>query len=317
MEKTINKFMRISNNSKSSFSLPQGRKSSNLCRYLCQKRALVFRDFLMLLGILTMVVSPAAAEEGNALDCVIEPHDVVEISSPVQGVLEVVNVERGDIVKKDQVIAKLKSGIEEASVRLTKARADMEGDIHARKAEFEMKKRSAEQLETLFNKKLASLHEYDDAKTLSVIAEYEHKKAIELQHLSQLELAHAQQVLDQRYLKSTIDGVVVERMKSPGEYVEDQPVVKIAQIDPLNVEVIAPIQLLGSIHVGMQAKVKAEQPVDEVYHAKVVVVDSVIHASSGTFGIRLNLPNPGHKISAGLRCKVNFINDEKLPSPKT
>ena len=38
---------------------------------------------LMILGILTMVVSSARAEEGNALDCVIEPHDVVEISSPV------------------------------------------------------------------------------------------------------------------------------------------------------------------------------------------------------------------------------------------
>jgi RND family efflux transporter MFP subunit len=265
----------------------------------------------MILGIFMMIVSSARAEEGSSLDCVIEPHDVVEISSPVQGILEVVTVERGDSVKKGQIVAKLKSGIEEASVRLTKARADMEADIHARKAEFEMKKRSAEQLETLFNKKLASLHEYDDAKTLSVIAEYEHKKAIELRHLSQLELEHAQEVLDQRSLKSTVNGVVVERMKSPGEYVEDQPVIKIAQIDPLNVEVIAPIQLLGSIRVGMQAEVKPEQPVGEVFHAKVIVVDPVIHASSGTFGIRLNLPNPDHKIPAGLRCKVNFISDKK------
>ena len=272
---------------------------------------------LMMLIILTMFVSSARAEEGNALDCVIEPHDVVEISSPVQGILEVVNVERGDSVKKGQVVAKLESGIEEASVRLTKARADMEADIHARKAEFELKKRSAEQLETLFNKKLASLHEYDDAKTLSVIAEYEHKKAIELKHLSQLELEHAQEVLNQRSLKSTVDGVVVERLKSPGEYVEDQPVLKIAQTNPLNVEVIAPIQLLGSIHVGMQAEVRAEQPVDSVFQAKVVVVDPVIHASSGTFGIRLNLPNPDHKISAGLRCKVNFMTDKKSTQPKS
>jgi RND family efflux transporter MFP subunit len=271
----------------------------------------------MMFSVLTMALSSVWAEEGSALDCVIEPHDVVEISSPVQGILEVVNVERGDIVKKGQVVAKLKSGIEEANVRLTKARADMEGDIHARKAEFELKKRSSEQLETLYNKKLASLHEYDDAKTLSVIAEYEFKKAIELRHLSQLELEHAQEVLNQRYLKSTVDGVVVERMKSPGEYVEDQPVIKIAQIDPLNVEVIAPVQLLGSIHVGLQVEVKAEEPVDEVFRAKVIVVDPVVHASSGTFGIRLNLPNPDHKIPAGLRCKVNFSNDKKLPSPKS
>ena len=132
----------------------------------------------MIPGILSITMSFVWAGEGDALDCIIEPHDVVEISSPVQGILEMVNVERGDTVKKGQVVAKLKSGIEEANVRLTKARADMEGDIHARKAEFELKKRSADQLETLYNKKLASLHEYDDAKTLSVIAEFEYKKRL-------------------------------------------------------------------------------------------------------------------------------------------
>lgn len=306
MKKMISKLMRLSN----------VHETTLTSYFLSHRERAGVRGFntrvisCMLLGILVMTASSAWPEEVNALDCVIEPHDVVEISSPVQGILEAVNVERGDTVKKGQVVAKLQSGIEEANVRLTKARADMEGDIHARKAEFEMKKRSAEQLETMYNKKLASFHDYDDAKTLSVIAEYEHKKAIELKHLSQLELEHAQEVLNQRYLKSTVNGVVVGRMKSPGEYVEDQPIIKVAQIDPLNVEVIAPIQLLGNIRVGMQADIKAEQPVNQVFHAKVIVVDSVIHASSGTFGVRLNLPNPDHKISAGLRCKVNFVYGE-------
>lgn len=270
---------------------------------------------LLIISFLTVTSTSIQADEENALDCLIEPHDMVEISSPVQGIIETVTVERGDTVKKGQVVAKLKSGVEEANVRLMKARAKMEGDIHVRKADLELKKRNSEQLESLFNKKLASLHEFDDAKTLSVIAEYEHKKALELYNVSQLELDQAQQILDQRHLKSTVDGVVVERMKSPGEYVEDQPVLKIAQIDPLNVEVIAPINLLGSIQVGMDAEVRAEQKSDTVFQARVIVVDPVIHASSGTFGIRLNLPNPDHKIPAGLRCKVyfNHVKDSALP----
>ena len=268
----------------------------------------------VLLTVLTLSTATVLAEENTALDCVIEPHELVEISSPVSGILDVFNVERGDTVKKGQVVAKLKSGVEEVSVRLAKVRADMDADIYARKAEFDLKKRSSEQLETLFNKKMASLHDHDDAKTLSVIADFEHKKAIELRHVAQVELEHAQEVLNQRFLKSTVDGVVVERMKSPGEYVADQPVLKIAQIDPLNVEVIAPIDLLGSVFVGMEVEVRAEQPVGEVFMAKVVVVDPVIHASSGTFGIRLNLPNPAHKISAGLRCKVSFNKNKKAPA---
>ena len=275
-------------------------------------RKMIYKS--LLLTVLTLSTVSVLAEENTALDCVIEPHEVVELSSPVPGILDVINVERGDTVKKGQVVAKLKSGIEEVSVRLAKVRVGMDADIYARKAEFELKKRSSEQLETLFKKKLASLHDQDDAQTLSVIADFEHKKAIELQSVSQVELEHAQEVLAQRYLKSTVDGVVVERMKAPGEYVADQPVMKIAQLDPLNVEVIAPIELLSSVSVGMEVEVRAEQPVGDVFVAKVVVVDSVIHASSGTFGIRLNLPNPGHKISAGLRCKVSFNKNKKAPA---
>ena len=275
-------------------------------------KALIYKG--LLLTVLTLSTVSVLAEENTALDCVIEPHEVVELSSPVPGILDVINVERGDTVKKGQVVAKLKSGIEEVSVRLAKVRVGMDADIYARKAEFELKKRSSEQLETLFKKKLASLHDQDDAQTLSVIADFEHKKAVELQRASQVELEYAQEVLAQRYLKSTVDGVVVERMKAPGEYVADQPVMKIAQLDPLNVEVIAPIELLSSVSVGMEVEVRAEQPVGDVFFAKVVVVDTVIHASSGTFGIRLNLPNPAHKISAGLRCKVSFNKNKKAPA---
>jgi len=44
---------------------------------------------------------------------------------------------------------------------------------------------------------------------------------------------------------------------------------------------------------------------DDVFMAK-GVVDPVIRSSCGIFSIRLNLPNPDHKISVGLHCKVGF-----------
>jgi len=32
----------------------------------------------------------------------------------------------------------------------------------------------------------------------------------------------------------------------------------------------------------------------------------VLDAASGTFGVRLALPNPGQQLPAGIRCKVQF-----------
>jgi multidrug efflux pump subunit AcrA (membrane-fusion protein) len=81
---------------------------------------------------------------------------------------------------------------------------------------------------------------------------------------------------------------------------------KIAQIDPLNVEVIVPVARFASIKVGMRAKVIPEAPIVDQYMAEVTIVDRVIDAASGTFGVRLELPNPNYRIPAGLKCKVIF-----------
>ena len=39
---------------------------------------------------------------------------------------------------------------------------------------------------------------------------------------------------------------------------------------------------------------------------EVKMIDKVIDAASGTFGARLQIPTPGNKIPAGLRCEVLF-----------
>ena len=81
---------------------------------------------------------------------------------------------------------------------------------------------------------------------------------------------------------------------------------KLAQIHPLRVEVIAPVALLGKLTSGMTADVMPEAPVGGVHSAKVTVVDRVVDAASGTFGVRLELPNPHYRLPAGLKCKVRF-----------
>ena len=277
------------------------------------------RNITIKIIISALLIVPStiyADEEEAALDCVIEPSMLVELSSQVRGVLETISVKRGDFVKKGQLVAQLMSGVEKASVRLSKDRAEMEVDIKSRKAQQEFRKNTFEQVEKLYHKNLASLREYDDARTSSIVADFELEKAIELQKLAALELLRTKEVLKLRSLRSTVDGVVVEIMKSPGEYVEEQPVVKIAQIDPLYVEVIVPEALMGGVEIGKEAEVRVEMPVATHYIAKVSVVDQVIDASSGTFGVRLELANPDYKIHAGQRCQITLVDGPLVAEDK-
>ena len=256
-----------------------------------------------------LVFSNVLLAENEVLDCVIEPSKLIEMSSQVRGVLETVYVERGDFVKKGQLVAKLMSGVEKASVQLSRDRAKMEVDIKSRKAERQFRNNNLKQITGLYHKKLASQREYDDAKTLSVVADIELEKARELKHLAVLELRRTQEVLKLRSMHSVVNGVVVEVMKSPGEFVEEQPVMKIAQINPLNIEVIVPEQLMGNIKIGQESNVILDKPTDSSLVAKVSIIDQVIDASSGTFGVRLTLANPGNKIHAGQRCSVVLVDN--------
>jgi multidrug efflux pump subunit AcrA (membrane-fusion protein) len=67
-----------------------------------------------------------------------------------------------------------------------------------------------------------------------------------------------------------------------------------------------PVALYGQIAEGDTATVEPEAPISGSYKAKVTVVDRLFDAASRTFGVRLVLPNPDLRLSAGMRCKVSF-----------
>ena len=125
--------------------------------------------------------------------------------------------------------------------------------------------------------------------------------------ISRAQLKQAQEQLELRQIISPIDGVVVESDKDPGEYVETNPVMTLVSLNPLNVEVVAPAERFGTIKKGMHGKVTIYGPKNGTYDAKVVLIDQIIDAASGTIRVRLALANPKNAIPAGLKCSVKFI----------
>ena len=101
----------------------------------------------------------------------------------------------------------------------------------------------------------------------------------------------------------------MERAMSAGERVDHETILKVAQIDPLRVEVILPSAMFGQIALGAGASVVPEIPGDTVHVAKVTIVDRVIDSASGTFGVRLELPNPDHSIPGGVHCQIQFLTE--------
>ena len=115
-------------------------------------------------------------------------------------------------------------------------------------------------------------------------------------------------MLAEKTVRSPVDGIVTERRMSPGEYrgADVSHILTVAQVDPLFVEVFAPIAQLTSVAVGQTVTIRPEAPVGGEYQARIKVIDRVFDAASGTFGMRLELPNPGYRLPAGLRCRIDL-----------
>jgi len=264
-----------------------------------------FHAVLVALAI-TLLVPLCAQAEPLEFDGLIEPKQVVELGSPVPGILESVNADRGDVIKEGQALALLQSGVEKATMDLARARAEFEGTIQSRKAELEFAIRNQERRKELYEKKALPFQEWDEVETKRIVAELALNEAIESKRIAEMEYKRAQEVYKRMTIRSPLTGVVMERHLFPGEYVEDKPILKLAQINPLHVEVVMTVEKWGLVKEGMEASVRPESPVGGLYKAKVAVVDKVVDAASGTFGVRLELPNPDYRLPPGLKCKVIF-----------
>ena len=239
----------------------------------------------------------------------IEARQVVDIRSPVEAVIEQVHVRRGATVKRGQLLVTLASGPERASLELAQSRAEMQGETKSAEARVDIATKKAKRAEELFKQNFLSTNARDEAAAELQLATEELRRVRETQKLNQLEAKRASEVVAMRSIRSPLSGVVVEVMLKPGEFgaiTFKDPIMKLAEIDPLYVEVVLPVSQYGQVRAGQKASVMPEAPVGGRYETTVKLVDKVIDAASGTFGVRLELRNDRLGIPAGVRCRVRF-----------
>jgi RND family efflux transporter MFP subunit len=255
---------------------------------------------------LTHALLPMSSAHGETFDCLIKPYVVVHVSSGVEGILETVTVDRGDLVKQGQVLARLESSAEQAMVARAQAQATMEATIKSNQARLELSTSQLSRNKGLHQKALIADDKMEEVEATKRLAELNLREAFEKRRLAELELQHASAELARRTIKSPITGVVVERLRHPGEFANENPILTLAQMHPLHVEVFVPVHFLGQVTVGMRAEVMPEPPMHSMYEARVKTIDRVVDAASGMFGVRLELPNPNYQMPAGLKCQVRF-----------
>jgi RND family efflux transporter MFP subunit len=256
--------------------------------------------------MLWVIGASASVQAAQPLGGLIEPQQVAEVGSPVIGVVQELLVERGDRVVKGQVLALLRGEVERAAVGVASSRAQAEADEQAARANVSFARQKLERAQDLLGKKFISQQGLDQARTEYEIAEQKLIQAQEQKRIAHRELGLAAAQLAQRSIRSPFDGVVAERYVAVGERVEDKPLFRVAQVDPLKVQVVVPAAYYGKIAPGAAARIQPQLPEAAAVSAKVTLVDKLIDAPSHTFRVQLALPNPDLSLPAGLRCQADF-----------
>lgn len=249
---------------------------------------------------------PPGLDPARPSDCLIEPSQVVKVNSGVEGVIAAIYVDRGDTVRRGQVVAQLRADVDRAGLAAAQAKAAnvySERAAASRAVYLDSLRRSNEQVG-----KYVARVSVEEAQANAKAAADERNAAGQERRVAVLDSARYSRVLGEKTVRSPVNGIVTERRMSPGEYrgADASHILTVAQVDPLFVEVFAPIAQLKSVAVGQSVTIRPEEPVGGEYQARIKVIDRVFDAASGTFGMRLELPNPGYRLPAGLRCRIDL-----------
>ena len=263
------------------------------------------RGFLA--GVLLVVGGMARAAPLPDAPCQVVSSQRVELASQIPGVLSDVLVDRGDIVRKGQLLAQLPSEVEQAQLLQAQARAQSDGQVRSRRAKLALTERSVFRNESLRGKNFISEQDFDQLRTERDIAAAEAAAAAEALAQARIEVQSARAALEVRSLRSPIDGVVTERDLNPGERVADKPVLVLERVDLLYAEVALPAALLTRLHVGSRTTLAfVDVPGLPPRQAEVSLIDPAVDPKSGTFGVRLNLDNADGKLPTGIKCAIDL-----------
>lgn len=276
---------------------------------------------LKLLGFFSLFSIFSLSSTASGFDCLIEANQLVELGSPVSGVLDKVNVRRGDVVRKGQVLAQLDARAEAASADLARYKSEQVGPTRMAESKIEFARKKYGRRKDMAAEKLVSPQDRDDAEAELRLAEAELVVAKDNKQIARYEYQQQSALLALRTIRSPFDGVVADQLAYPGEVIElggtKKTILKVAQLDPLRVHVILPKEAFGRISIGSTVDISTEMKGKNRYVAKVRSIDRLIDAASGSFVTFLDLPNPSLDIPAGIKCRAAFQGlDPPAPSAR-
>ena len=232
-----------------------------------------------------------------------EPIEQSIAASAETGIVTFAAVKEGDRVKVGDVLANINHNVLEQSLKIAKARAESTARLDAATSQLEMLKSQLQALQDLVSGGHTNKFEVEQKTAAYENAYAEYRAAQDELKLNQLEVLRIEAQLDDRIIKSPIDGFVTEIHKQPGENVSNNEpqYATVVRVDQLKVRFYHDAATLARVPVGSEIHVLIGEARSRT-RAKVMFVSPVIDPDSGTGRMDVVIENQDRQIASGTVC---------------
>jgi len=264
----------------------------------------------LLLPVVTCLLLGTSTFAQENIKAFTEPYRSIEIAAPETGTIARLSVEEGDHIKAGAILANLNEEVLTASLAVAKETTTSKGPLKSATADFQMQQERYQKIQGLFNRRHASQTELDRAQAQLEMAAAKVESAEDDLRVRTLEMRRIEAQIEQRRVRSPIDGVVTEIFKDEGEFVSpnDPKVMTVVQLNPLRV--------IFSVPQTETSRLKVDQSVPVLIEGKelngiVKFISPTADAQSGTCRVKIQIDNSELTLSSGQACYLKGFTSKR------
>ena len=205
----------------------------------------------------------------------------VDITTEVTGLVRSVDFRSGEDARRGQVLVRLNSDADVATLHSLEAAADLAATVYARdKMQFEAQAISQALLDS-------------DA------ADLKNRKA---------QAAAQAALVEKKILRAPFDGRLGITTVNPGQYLNTgDKVVTLQELDPVYVDFRLPQEQLAQVHPGLEVRLTLDAFPGESFPGKINAVDPLVDSGSRNFQAEATVANPARKLLPGMFVRVTVL----------
>ena len=247
----------------------------------------------------------------------IQPNQQVNLFSRVDGYIAKIHVDKGDLVKANQLLVEIDHtdyvhAVNRAKANLAAARAEvMRQEATIRNATLTLGR-----MQALIKDQFVSQQDLDNAQVNFdiAVAQLESQRA----QVNQMEVAlqQAETNLAYSYIRAPFAGYIAERNLDSGAYVTSataststfsRGILTLHEIEMVRTLIEVVEKDIPLVKIGQQAEVRAEAYPQRVFIGQVTRVVQALNRATRTMTVEVDLPNANHALKGGMFARVEVL----------